>query len=539
MKDIYKFSLFTILLFFVFSYVDQKDMSEIIERLDGRILVYKVLFFANYIGLLLSCFIFLTVKSKLVRYVFYCLLFLTTSITLATLFAHGNSFGKFEANIMFTEIQFASLAASAFYLQYLKGLIIGILITILLAFISSHYFPPIDNSYIFIPLIFIAYSVKIHINSESWHTKFPSVFNVPILASDAYFSIPRFGPREEPFMQPEKKGLFKHIFWIIDESVRGDILSLNNYNKPTTPFLDSIKTNFYNLGIASSASTYSLASNIILQSGLRMDQLPDKKLKYGTNPNIFQYSKQAGYSTYFIDGQKQTDLPTNAMTRFDYKFIDNYISIHKIYPEIKWHEVDTTLISFIDKIMKVPKNTFTYINKAGCHFAYNKFYPTNREVFQPSYREGISWTNRTALINTYCNCIKWSVDDFFRKLYPTMINKDAIVIYTSDHGVTLMENGRPVQDTDPKNPLPSRANSPLMVFTGEQNQELFKFSKNNKNKLSHFSIFPSTLLLLGYNELKITQLYGENFFMKREFSRRFFFSGAIYDPEEFYLHEFK
>ena len=539
MNNTLKTVFFLFFLLFVFMFVDHRLIFETPRRLEARPIGYQLVFYANYIGLLLSCLIYLTVKSKFIRIVFCLLFFITLSITLGMDIAHGSAFTMVEANLLFTEFQFAGEAINVFFYPYLQGMTTALVITALAAFIAFRFMPKIANVYALIPIVFIAYSTKINIRSKSWHTLFPSVFNVPIVAADAYVSIPRFGPRKPPFIKPESKGLVKHIIWIIDESVRGDLLSINNSPMLTTPFLQSIKSNFYNYGIMSSASQYSYGSNMILQSGLRLDQLPDSNLHFGINPSIFQYSKQAGYTTYFIDGQNKKESPTNGMTRYDFEHIDHYVRIHKNFPDIKWPEVDSTIVKYLKDVLDSKENTFTYINKAGCHFAYNNFYPKTREVFKPSYKGGEIWTDPAKLKNTYCNCISWSVDEFFRKLYPATIDKNAIILYTSDHGVSLLEQGRPVQDTSPLNPLPVRAAVPFLVFAGKDHPELFQFAGINKNSLSHFSIFPGTLFLLGYNKNQITKTYGEGFLTKTNKLKRFFFSGSIYEPQNFYLNKFE
>ncbi len=531
--------LFIFFLLTIFLFADHRLIFDIPKRLEGRPLAYQLVFYTNYIGLLLSCLIFFTVKSKFIRIVFGVLFFITLAITFSMDIAHGSTFTKSEANILFTEIQFAGQAMNAFFYQYLQGLGLALIITALVAFFAIRFMPRMNNWYALVPIVFIAYSARINYTSKAWHTLFPAVFNVPIIAAEAYITMPIFGPRKQPFIQPESKGLYKHIVWIIDESVRGDLLSINNGPIETTPFLESIKSSYYNYGIMSASSHYSYGSNMVFQSGLKLDQLPDIDLRYGTNPNIFQYSKQAGYTTYFIDGQNKSTIPANGMTHYDFDHIDHYIQIQKKYPAIKWPEVDSTIVHFLKDVLKSKGNTFTYINKAGCHFAYNNFYPKNRELFKPSYKGGEAWTDSTTLKNTYCNCINWSVDEFFRKLYPAIEDKDAIILYTSDHGVTLLEQGRPVQDIGPIDPLPLRATVPFLVFAGKTHPTLFEFAEQNKNKLSHFSIFPGTLMLLGYNQDQVKQKYGEGFFAKWEKTRRTFFSGSINDPQNFYLNKFE
>lgn len=533
-----KFFVFLFLLLLIFAFTDHRLFFEIPTRLANRPVLFQAVFYVNYLGLLISCLILFTVKSKAVRLFFGLFFFITLAISLAMEMAHGNSFTKIEANIIFTEFQFSGEAFSAFFYPYIKAIALAFSITGLLGFLAYKYLPRTESIYALTPLVFVAYSVKLNFSSNSWHTLFPTVFNVPIVAADAFFSIPRFGPRETTYIQPVQKGMYQHIIWIVDESVRGDMLSVNNSTLKTTPFLESIKGKFYNYGIMSASSQYSYGSNMVLQSGLQLKQIPDPALRFGKQPNIFQYGKKAGYSTYFIDGQNKSSVHMNGMTHYDFASIDHSINIHKIKPNIQWPDVDSTIVHYIKEILQSKQPTFTYINKAGCHFAYNHFYPAKRTPFQPSYTDGDSWTDSTVLRNTYANCINWSVDAFFRKLSPVLFQENTIILYTSDHGVTLLEKGRPVQDTGPINPLPARANVPFFVFTDKRNPGLFQAASNNQNKLTQFSIFSSTLYLMGYDSIAINRLYGESIFTSWKKAPRLFFSGTIYDPKNCYINVF-
>ena len=97
----YKTILFTIFLLLVFMFVDYRNIFEIPVRMQSRPLLYQFVYYLNYLGLLISCLIFLTVKSKFIRYTFYLILFLTIAITMATDLAHNNSFGKIGQSIFF------------------------------------------------------------------------------------------------------------------------------------------------------------------------------------------------------------------------------------------------------------------------------------------------------------------------------------------------------------------------------------------------------------------------------------------------------
>ena len=53
-----------------------------------------------------------------------------------------------------------------------------------------------------------------------------------------------------------------------------------------------------------------------------------------------------------------------------------------------------------------------------------------------------SATGREKLVNTYDNGIRFQVDEFFRELVSKTTNQNYVVLYTSDHGQTLAEQGQ-------------------------------------------------------------------------------------------------
>src|SRR6185437_6602393 len=276
-------------------------------------------------------------------------------------------------------------------------------------------------------------SIIITIRTAAFISPFPVAFNVPINIAYAYKTTPHFSQRNKPFIKPVTKGLAKHIFFIVDETVRGDFMGINNKKLRDTPFLDSIANSYYNYGIASAVATCSRASNMILQSGLRLNQLPDYNFYYASNPSIFQYAQQAGYKTYFIDGQNKTDRPQNNMTKYDFWAINNYIEILKIHPDFEFYEIDPKIVDYLAEISKQDSCTFTYINKMGCHSTYAAKYPPNREFFKPAYKPTDAIIDRATILNTYYNAVNWTVDEFFRKLLPKIKNDDVLILYFSDH----------------------------------------------------------------------------------------------------------
>ena len=131
------------------------------------------------------------------------------------------------------------------------------------------------------------------------------------------------------------------LIYVVDESVRGDVLGVNGFEFDTTPFLSSIANRLLNYGVASSATNASAGTHILLQTGFGLEEIDQAT---GTSlykrPNIFQYARAAGYSTVYIDGQLKGARLQNYMRGTDFEFIDRYDQIRSEFPGIERWEID-------------------------------------------------------------------------------------------------------------------------------------------------------------------------------------------------------
>jgi glucan phosphoethanolaminetransferase (alkaline phosphatase superfamily) len=295
-----------------------------------------------------------------------------------------------------------------------------------------------------------------------------------------------------------------HIVFIVDESISAKYLSLNGYDKKTTPFLDSIADNILNYGFISSGANGSASSNMILMSGITLDELPDRSYKALKVPNIFQYAKKVGYTTSYISGQ--TRELQNYMSKYDIDTIDNFFKTdYTTFQLQKTPEKD--IVDEVLKQINEHNKTFMFIVKRGAHFHYEHTYPQNNKVFSPTLKrdEPISLYNKKRVINSYCNAILWRVDGFFESLYRELhldSRNDTIIIYTSDHGQSILENGTVATHNVSVNPNPSQGIVPLLVMPSSL--DILHNKKVLKNHYTHFQLFPTLLWLMGYSDLNHT-----------------------------------
>lgn len=286
-----------------------------------------------------------------------------------------------------------------------------------------------------------------------------------------------------------------NIIFIVDESVRGDHFSLNGYQRKTTPFLDELNQKGFlkNWGIAVSGTTCSKTSNNLLLTGL--NELPDTNFKIYQLPTIFQYAKAMNYKTYSFDGQvsqiwngKPSDLQT----------IDERITSTE-FSDKKTYEIDAAIARRVREITKKSNGNFIWITKYGIHKPYQNSYPNTEQIWSPTVNNDdfssiySNKLNAENLKNDYDNAILYNSQSFFENLIGEGLNSNTTIVYTADHGQTLMENGKTVSHcSDTRN----EANVPFFIISSSLHPVDTNF------RASHSNLFATLLDLMNFPEDK-------------------------------------
>jgi hypothetical protein len=86
------------------------------------------------------------------------------------------------------------------------------------------------------------------------------------------------------------------------------------------------------------------------------------------------------------------------------------------------------------------------------------------------------------------------------------------MIYTSDHGQNLWDDGPTLWRHCDSNPPPTELWVPLVAFTGDTQfrADLSRSAARSANEATHFEIFPTLLLAMGYDANGVTETYGPN-----------------------------
>jgi len=322
----------------------------------------------------------------------------------------------------------------------------------------------------------------------------------------------------EEEIHPQKRSEFKNIVWIIDESVAGSYLSVNGYEKKSTPYLDKLamqSDNFVNFGLVNSISNCSSTSNLFLRIG--MNPLKYQKSKISELPTIFQYAKRAGFTTWLFDSQTRKDHLQNYLTPYDKETIDHFETLGA---EVERVERDgrflNRMIALVNNQKSSEKN-FIVLVKYGAHFPYLLTYDQYTSPFSPvveSSYGGMNMAHREEVVNTYLNSLYFNVDLYFKKMLEKIDLKESIVLYTSDHGQNILETeGLTRTHCNSVNVVKNEVTVPLFLFT---NRAKKLFPKKENAFYSQIQMFPTTLALLGYSD-KLVEKYGKT--LKRAFKQ--------------------
>ena len=328
------------------------------------------------------------------------------------------------------------------------------------------------------------------------------------------------GPRQPVALARSGPALARDIVLIIDESVSGNYLDLNTANGVKTHLNQPQPgASIFNYGYAASIANCSADTNVTLRyGGTRSDYLRINS----TLPSIWQYAKQAGLGTVYIDGQRTGGNLQNLMDATEKRDIDQFIQ----FDTTPVRDRDMAALQTLVELLGDGKPQLIVINKVGVHFPVHDKYPDAFMTYRPALprgkyadiadtgqRDGFSGTPEDWVLyrNSYKNSVLWSVGEFFKRLFAQADLSQAVIIYTSDHGQDLHERGNPGLNTHcGGDPVEEEGLVPLVVIQGQGLKTLDWQAQlaTNKDSSSHYNIFPTLLQLLGYDAAAIEPIYG-------------------------------
>lgn len=286
------------------------------------------------------------------------------------------------------------------------------------------------------------------------------------LAIRAYLQ--SYPEREALGVTPAHPPFVRNIVWLIDESV-----SAAHFQAAMQPQLTQALAPI-DFREASSFANCSSPSNAALRWGVNVAAIsPNTDLR--TTPTIWAYAHAAGYRTVMIDGQV-SGAPQNYVWAPEQKQID------QLFPAAAGIETDKQIARQINSILKSEGRHFVYVVFRGAHYQYHSNYPTGE------------FPSDSSLVEKYRKAIEYSKRGVFQSVLDD-VEDDVAVFYTSDHGQVLGEGMVPHCNT---NPYADEYSVPLLLFLPKRMRADFQPSSTEVRRWSHSQIFPTSLVLMGY-----------------------------------------
>lgn len=366
----------------------------------------------------------------------------------------------------------------------------------------------IPGMFYFVPVsAVILVSLGLHY-SHGFFDRYPSFFRLPAMLVFAGQSRLYDGNRSEVTYSDSIDAKVEKIVLIVDESIRADVLGINGYEKDTTPYLRSLETGIVNFGLAASSSNCSSYSNLILRTGVRKEDIPDFDQVSLKKPTIWQFTRKAGYDNVYLDAQSAEEWSNyqNFMNENEAFFVDK---IFRVRQKTVYQSDSVASAKLID-LLKQSGKTFIILNKYGLHFPYFRSYPQKYNIFSPALEQGEPMNDRVKALNSFMNGVRWGVDDWFKKLLIESESfKKYIMIYTSDHGQNIFDDGTLATHCRPRGnrfeglvPMVVFSNDPVIL------QRFMAVQETSYDSTSHFQIFPTLIALAGYRESWVRSHYG-------------------------------
>lgn len=300
-------------------------------------------------------------------------------------------------------------------------------------------------------------------------------------------------------IKPQANGDNPLYILVIGEAARYDHLSLNGYERNTTPLLQ-VRKNLISYDSAyaqANLTSYSLPLIITRSTADDADRAYREK-------SIVEAFQEAGYFSGYLNKQLSSALETRIVNVSDYAYQSN-------------KEVDVENNYDIDLVAKLQEcvsdtSQFFVLHTMGSHFRYEYRYPAEFEQFTPvmgksfSYL-GISEENKLEFINAYDNTILY-LDYFLNELieYVDGLNRSAVVVYISDHGESFWDDDKKLSLHGSYEISKYEFHVPMLVWYSDEyqlnnSQKVENIKQNKAKTISSDAIFYSILDIAGIKEV--------------------------------------
>ena len=223
------------------------------------------------------------------------------------------------------------------------------------------------------------------------------------------------------------------VIVVIGEAQRSDHVGVNGYFRNTMPLLESREVVF----LPNIYSEWTHTNRSVPLILTRADS-SDYSISYKEKSFISIFNK-CDFSTSWLGNQIPGTTYKPLLEESDFIFINR--PELSVYSNSK--KLDTDLLPVLkERLAENEPNKLIVIHQIGSHWWYNSHYPDSLEFYNPVLKgKSFNETYKEEYINSYDNTIRFT-DVFIDKIISEIEDDNSILIYLSDHGESMGENGK-------------------------------------------------------------------------------------------------
>ncbi|MDE6268862.1 MAG: phosphoethanolamine transferase [Muribaculaceae bacterium] len=229
------------------------------------------------------------------------------------------------------------------------------------------------------------------------------------------------------------------VVFVIGESLRADHLSLNGYSRTTTPLLasDTAVISFPGMHTIP-CYTHTSVPHIMTPA----DSV--SPLRAYDDQSFITLFRKAGFTTTWIENQNVSPTFTYFLHEADTLIYPNPSRSH--YDFGKW--LDSDILPVFDSFALRGDRNLAIVHTKGSHWWYNSHYTDDDALFTPEIDSRLlSELSQEQIVNSYDNTIL-ATDRFLYALIDRLRYRNAVLIFISDHGEALGEDGNYLHGDD-------------------------------------------------------------------------------------------
>ena len=239
-----------------------------------------------------------------------------------------------------------------------------------------------------------------------------------------------------------QKPRVKNIVLIIGESLQRGHMSLYGYGVRTTPLLEGLEASGNLIKFSDTISPYATTNQVLMRLLNFSNYESERQKAWFRSLSIIDMFSLSGYRTFWISNQEAFGAHAlSAKSAADRADGENFLSKSNLYETVRI-KPDGALLPLINQAKAgQSERNFYVIHLIGNHMDYSLRYPEGFGKFSEADVKFKLTSDQKKVVAYYDNSVLYN-DFVINEIFKIFSADDSLIVYLSDHGENLYENGR-------------------------------------------------------------------------------------------------